>query len=319
MDCDTATELLPWHLNGSLTAAEQAAVEAHLESCPRCRGELAESREGWLLFGGHPTSRQLVGYASGDRRNGGDLIEAHLDGCTSCAHELALIHDSRHRILADQPRSRPDGLRIAARWRLAAVAATIVAVVGISGWLGSRRLDAGAGQVAARQRVDELEGEIARMQAAAAPAAPVGERLESLAATSAELAERVAAGERQVAELERQLQELSRPRLNVAIADLWPEGSVLRGPGAAAAAVPADRGAVTLILNSELPDGAPAARLAVRDAAGRRIHDLDGVRRDPDGGFTLSLPTASLAAGVYAIELYDRGGQRLESFRFTLD
>ena len=34
-------ELLAWYLNGTLEPAERAVVEAHLETCPRCRDEIA--------------------------------------------------------------------------------------------------------------------------------------------------------------------------------------------------------------------------------------------------------------------------------------
>ena len=38
-------QLLPWYGNGTLDAAEARRVEDHLASCPRCREELAASRE----------------------------------------------------------------------------------------------------------------------------------------------------------------------------------------------------------------------------------------------------------------------------------
>ncbi len=38
-------ELLPWHANGTLSAGERDAVDAHLRGCARCRGELAFLQE----------------------------------------------------------------------------------------------------------------------------------------------------------------------------------------------------------------------------------------------------------------------------------
>lgn len=42
MSHEESIELLPWFVNGSLSASERGAVEAHAESCIVCRRELAE-------------------------------------------------------------------------------------------------------------------------------------------------------------------------------------------------------------------------------------------------------------------------------------
>ena len=42
MGHEESIELLPWLINGSLTASEREAVQAHAESCIVCRRELAE-------------------------------------------------------------------------------------------------------------------------------------------------------------------------------------------------------------------------------------------------------------------------------------
>ncbi len=44
MDTDDTKLLLPWYVNGTLHAEEQAAVVAHLDRCPACRKEVAELR-----------------------------------------------------------------------------------------------------------------------------------------------------------------------------------------------------------------------------------------------------------------------------------
>ncbi|HSQ96013.1 MAG TPA: zf-HC2 domain-containing protein [Croceibacterium sp.] len=42
---DTVQQLLPWHVNGTLSADEAARVEAHLAECESCRLDLARERE----------------------------------------------------------------------------------------------------------------------------------------------------------------------------------------------------------------------------------------------------------------------------------
>ena len=42
---DAVQQLLPWHVNGTLSAEETARVEAHLAECEDCRHDLACERE----------------------------------------------------------------------------------------------------------------------------------------------------------------------------------------------------------------------------------------------------------------------------------
>jgi anti-sigma factor RsiW len=42
---DAVQQLLPWHVNGTLTAEETARVEAHLAQCDECRDDLAGERD----------------------------------------------------------------------------------------------------------------------------------------------------------------------------------------------------------------------------------------------------------------------------------
>ena len=42
---DAVQQLLPWHVNGTLSAEETARVEAHLAECEECRHDLACERE----------------------------------------------------------------------------------------------------------------------------------------------------------------------------------------------------------------------------------------------------------------------------------
>jgi anti-sigma factor RsiW len=42
---DAVRQLLPWHVNGTLSGEETARVEAHLAECEECRDDLAGERE----------------------------------------------------------------------------------------------------------------------------------------------------------------------------------------------------------------------------------------------------------------------------------
>jgi hypothetical protein len=127
MNCDTATELLPWLLNGTLDAGERLQALEHVRSCGICRAALADTRMAWEIFDWHPPVAALVAYAQGgegiavfeggqDGSGGsgaaagsdpapgarGELgglgasgIRAHLASCPRCAAELELVRTSR--------------------------------------------------------------------------------------------------------------------------------------------------------------------------------------------------------------------------------
>lgn len=151
IDCAAAAELFPWYLNGTLAPDESASIEAHLESCPRCRQEHRETAFAAAAYNAHPSAEQLVRYAFHEVSLGPQrtLLEDHLRGCSSCAEELRLVEASRDRQHADagetleipsgtmpaplpfrRPEPRPSGA-----WRLGAIAASIVAILAAGYWL----------------------------------------------------------------------------------------------------------------------------------------------------------------------------------------
>jgi len=115
MNCDLATELLPWLLNGTLDAGERRELIAHLRGCDACRAALADTQLAWGIFDWHPPAAALVAYAgaaeageaggsgapamTADAAAGARSIEEHLAGCPRCAAELELVRTSR--LLAD--------------------------------------------------------------------------------------------------------------------------------------------------------------------------------------------------------------------------
>lgn len=109
-------------------------------------------------------------------------------------------------------------------------------------------------------------------------------------------------------QLERSVEDLSRPQLNAPVVDLF-SASPLRGEAAADAVVelaPASR-FFTLVLS---PKGAPdyaAYRLEILDPAGRTVWSAEGLEKDRHGSFTLILARSFLEPGEYRLRLHGRG------------
>lgn len=102
MTHEEASVLLDEYAAGQLDAARRAAVEAHLQVCPACRGILriavdlrrAASEAGEALVSDHPAAESLASYALAD----GGLpiaeaasIQAHLEVCATCRREADLV------------------------------------------------------------------------------------------------------------------------------------------------------------------------------------------------------------------------------------
>lgn len=152
MTCEQAIELLPWSLNGTLEAKEQEEVRNHLATCEACRRALAETREAWRIFDQHLPSEVLVALAWGETPAGIDpeVAGRHLAACPQCAAELELARTSRHleedeRVAlfpvkpAAAPARETRGDGEIRTWRRAALAASLAAVVGLSGWTFTAR------------------------------------------------------------------------------------------------------------------------------------------------------------------------------------
>ncbi len=105
MECDTAIELLPWLLNGTLDAGERRQVEEHLRTCAACRTALADTRAAWQLFDWHPSPDELIALAAADAADAADpapptqaapgSIQQHVVACPRCAADLELVRASR--------------------------------------------------------------------------------------------------------------------------------------------------------------------------------------------------------------------------------
>lgn len=115
------------------------------------------------------------------------------------------------------------------------------------------------------------------------------------------------------ARLREEARVLGGPRADVAVVDLVPQDAVARAEEVEEEVRPpawADR--LVLILNLANADSLPEYRLDMADAAGRVIWSRSGVRRGPDGTFTLELPLALVPPGSYRIRLSGRRGATFE-------
>lgn len=341
MTCEHATELLPWLLNGTLEPAERQEVLEHVRKCEACRRALDEARLALAAAGAHLPAEALVAAAFGEPMPPGidaALVEEHLAACPQCAADLELARTSH--ALADEevllfPRTAPPAavpVRQAApagRWRAAALAAGLTAVLFAGGWLTNR------------QALDRMEERLAGRTARPAPVVPGGgpdDRTAGLAAENRRLREEAAAraaGERAAREEAEGLrQELARreapagggavPQLNPVIADLFPPGGdVVRGGGETGTTIelPAGAGGATLILNTGGPSAFREHAVELSDAAGKPVWSARGLVAQPEGAFHLHLPRQALAKGAYTLEVFGLDGvrrEKVQTYRFTV-
>ena len=343
MTCEEANGLLPWLLNGTLEAAEERQVREHLATCASCRAALAETRFAWRLFDEHVTTADLVAYAFDDRPPGADpaLIERHVAECPRCAAELEMVRASRllgeHEEVALLPRrtaaptetvEAPGRFRA---WRSGALAAGLVGVLALAGWLNSS------------QRVRTLESQLAADRGAGAPpaAAPApvappapggGDRLAALETENRRLAAEVADARRQAEEQAGRVEELAQQVAAraasaaagalAAVVELNPVERNVRGGGgggeeARLPRLPGGAGRVALVLHSAAGDRGER-RAEVVDPSGKVVARAAGLVYDPESvGYVLSLDASELAPGAYEIRLLDPTGRSVERFPFA--
>jgi hypothetical protein len=309
MDCAQAESLLPWLLNGTLSAAERAAVEAHLAGCASCAAARAEAELAYAAHAVHPREEELVDLAW-DRVSGeaAELLAAHARACATCAEELALLRESRAAAEAGTsdaspaavlpfPTSRPTA---APRWRLATLAAGLAALALLAA--GTLALELRA----ARRETAAADAARAAAEARLAGLAGTEERLRREAAAARDAA---SAATRRAEALEGQVAALPQPELNPPVFELLPQELVVRG-GAPAPEVlryPTGTPRLTLILATS-PGQPPARALELRDTAGALLWRAQGLREQPTGDYTVTFPTALLPpAGCELRLLGDRG------------
>ncbi len=150
MDIQKAIELLPWYLNGTLAREEHSEVERHLANSEECRQALVETRAAATVFNAHLPAKALVAHAFGTTP--GDIdpatVDRHLEHSSQDAELFELVMQSKGALEWSQ-RSEEKGSWTPAsataandnsavqRWRAVALAASLVCMIALAGWLTS--------------------------------------------------------------------------------------------------------------------------------------------------------------------------------------
>ncbi len=240
-------------------------------------GEIVEERRRDL--GAHPTPEELVAYRAGELSDAeGGRLQEHLVLCPEC---LELFLDSQcFRDPAFGTGRLTSETEVAAAWK------------------GMRR------EAAPKAGATVLRGRFRRFPGPSSPPVPY--------ALAAALLIAVLALSLWVASLRQTLGELSRPRLNTPLHDVFPT-SFVRGDDddVSAVGVPADAAFFTLILNSAMAPSHAEYRVGIVGSDGTEVWSAPGLEIDPAGSFTLTLPRRFLDPGEYRIRLYAlAGGER---------
>jgi anti-sigma factor RsiW len=306
MNCDTAIELLPWLLNGTLATEERDEVWHHLKTCESCRRSLAETRETWSVFAQHLPSQNLVALAWGEAPS--EAVEEHLASCARCAAELELARMSRRLeeeeniALFPAAKPRPSVSPAVSPWsRRFAAAAGLAAVVAASGWLFEAR------------QANDLSNRLAQAQSQAAPAAgqegetslktqvaALVDRLGRLQDLQKETEKKAADTQAQVAQLEKERELLAGPHAG-AMLDLG-SGDVVRAGEAPGEKTLHGSQYVTLFLPAR--DG-EAGRAEILDRDGKVVWRASQLPVT-QGFYSLVLPPGSLPPGHYTLRLSGR-------------
>lgn len=326
MTCETATELLPWLLNGTLAAGERDEVWHHLGTCESCRRALAETREAWSVFDQHLPSQDLVALAWGGTPSA--IVEEHLESCARCAADLELARMSRRLEEDDRiavfpgTQTRRAGSEVSRGWRAAALAASITVVAAASGWIYEVRH---AGSLAERLAQQPAATGESRTGASVSPdeesrqqVAALEGRLRESETSLAQVGKQLDQASSQIAELQEQTHRLAEPQLN-AWSDLVSGGDVVRGGAAEEEVViPANRAATPML---EASPGGGVREIEI--LAGKTVlWKSSGLRPTQEGDYRITIPPGFLKPGRYTIQLYSsETGKRIprESYKIRVE
>jgi hypothetical protein len=309
--CRRTIERLPWFLHGTLPEAESADVRSHLNACAACREEHERVHAFWPLASAHPSAETLVRHARQEWESETErtVLAGHLRTCGECAEDVALAGNGNEwpqAVAADAARRTPP-----AWWTWAPAAAAVLLAVGLT-----------LSQVDLARRRDEnraLSAELAQWRARGASA---GALEEARAQRARAEAERVAALA-QVNELTRHMAGQAAPQANITVAELYSRHDLagLRAGGQALNEVPAPaepRPLLVVLFSRRDPRQGPHT-VEWRDARGRLVWSLTGLRPTSDGRFNVLLPARAWSGSAQLRLLHQASGTRVADYsvRFT--
>ncbi len=150
MDTQKAIELLPWYLNGTLGAEERGEVEQHLASSAECRQALEETRATARIFNARVPGETLVDHAWGDETPdfAREILAEHLEHSPRDAELFELVMQSKGALewseqseekqsLTSVPMRPGNDNSAVQRWRITAIAASLLCLIALTGWLSS--------------------------------------------------------------------------------------------------------------------------------------------------------------------------------------
>jgi hypothetical protein len=334
MNCDQATEFLPWLLNGTLEATERDEVRRHLATCESCRAALNDTREAWTLFAQHLPGDALVALAYGELPKGIEpaVAERHLATCAECAAELELARTSRRLEEDDRiavfpgarSRQEPAADRGSRTWRAAALAAVLAGLVAGMGWIYEFQQ---AGSLAEQLARKPAAVEETRPAAGEPPApqeiAALKGQIQASQQTVEKLSKDLDAATGQMASLQQSAGAALEPQINAWSGSVNP-AEVVRDAGGSAETseqvLPGDRLALP-VLGAE---SANALRdIEILDGQGKVRWSGSRLRSTAEGQeYKLAIPPGFLKPGRYTIQLYSKeNGRRVkhESYKIRVE
>jgi hypothetical protein len=326
------TEYLPWYLNGTLDEAETAELQRLLADSEDNRRELEEVREAARVYGHRLPVDVIVDYAFDGRHAEvpTELLERYLAVSPVAGDELALVHESKRALAAEQaieptdivkPFPPPQPGPPARPWRLLAMAASLVGglALGLTAWQWSQLQERDEVLVRTEQQLREAlarDAQVTDDEGLRRRVEALESEREQLAAGKSDLVDQIEARDGRIEEMSRQIAELKEPLMNIPVVDVYPGDMVLRGEPRAErlVVVPRQTRSVALILNSSVEAEQQVTGLDILDADGRQVWQSPiAPERDDLGTFTVALPVQELGVGLYTLQLVDRraGGTRI--------